>query len=216
MAAAAVTDVPLTAVSAIQPSNNVDLIARSHIFTPPITLYNNGAVTKIRIPYVYRLTWTNFKLLVPITLPRKLSLTILQGSTILYENDHMRSSPEWQNLPWPIPSINVDDPLTVEVTYMYTDLPGHVGSIPIVFAFAGFTNLFEADTRYVYCDENRVPAYEVLNGAEKAYKKIEYPRGYRMGSSCVLRPIQTYINYHTRTGNFLDGDSADDSSSESE
>ena len=191
--------VPTTLAAAINPTIT-DLIVRSHIYSPPAQLHYNGAVTTINLPYVENLFWTNFKIVLPVAMPRKFTFTVRQGHTIIQDNTHYTPSSEWDAFHWPLPSIENDaEPLAVEINYNYCDLPGGATALPLSVSFAGFVNLITSDGLYLLRDENKLNAYEVFTRPSVSrpapnYRKIDYPPGYRASGGHAIYPSHIYID----------------------
>lgn len=208
--------VPTALAAAINPSIT-DLVARSHIYSPLTNLHNNGAVTTIALPYVENLFWTNFKIVPAVSLPRKFTVTIRQGTTVLYDNTHYTPSSEWDVFHWPLPAIdNAAEPITVEINYNYCDLPGGATALPLAVSFAGFVNLITPDSKYLLRDENKLSVYEVFTRPSSSrpvphYRKIEYPPGYRASGGHVIYTSHTYIDMRGRSRRLYSSDDSSDS-----
>lgn len=218
MAAAAVPSptVPTDLAAAINPSLT-DLTAHSHIYSPPAQLHYNGAVTTINLPYVENLFWTNFKIVLPVAMPRKFTFTVRQGRTILQDNTHYTPSSEWDAFHWPLPSIENDaEPLTVEINYNYCDLPGGATVLPLAVSFAGFVNLITSDSLYLLRDENKLSTYEVFTRPSASrpiphYHKIDYPPSYRASGGHIIYTSHTYIDMRGRSRRLYSSDDSSDS-----
>ena len=209
----AAPDVPTALAAAISPSIT-DLIARSHIYSPPAQLYNNGTVTTVALPYVENLFWVNFKIVLPVAMPRKFTVTIRQGTTVLYDNTRYTPSSEWDAFHWPLPSIANDaEPITVEINYNYCDLPGGATALPLTVSFAGFVNLITPDNKYLLRDENKLTVYEVFTRPSPAphYRKIDYPPGYRTSDGHAIYTSHTYIDMRGRSRRLYSSDDSSDS-----
>lgn len=193
----AVPDIPTNVASAINPEL-INPVEYSHCFIAPFNFENKTEMC-ITIPYVEGVTWTQFKYSFPSETTYRLTFTFGTESTEI--DNQINCLPDvWNNLNWPLPSVNTTSPLRFIVKNPLENIEKRFS-----FKLVGFMDLFPNESTYFLINNQGRATIDVRNEGNSSliigYHKINENENFEItDEDYTIQPTDKYLeddNYYT-------------------